>query len=422
MRYAVIGAAVKQVKDAGGTDIKEARSTGIIFATLTESQAAYLGSLGFIVNKVGKVKAPVMPPRPVAAEPRYSPEELVWAAGFEELRSISEPPLYGSGFTLAIIDSGIRETHEQIKGRVIYRKNYTSSPMGDTFNHGTGVCSIALAVAPQCNILNLKVLGDEGSGTEEGVVLAIDDCISLQDTQPDIAPSVINLSLGTPDDGNPNNIIRVACRAAIERRIWVIAAAGNEGKPLSIMSPGCEKYVGCVGSCSYEPFEVSDFQSRGPTKEGLIKPDCLLFGEDIVVASSVSDTATIAKSGTSFSTPFTAAMGLLYFEGMYRVVLTARPLPERPGYPPAIEGDRIPSIQDTLDVYMPWLCVKPQGVALEKDNEYGCGLPLGSLVFKALTQAVAPGVDITALLTGMTTVVGVGMVGMMMVPMIKAFK
>ncbi|GAJ17202.1 unnamed protein product, partial [marine sediment metagenome] len=35
MRYAIMGATVQQVKSVGGTDIKEARRTGIIFATLT---------------------------------------------------------------------------------------------------------------------------------------------------------------------------------------------------------------------------------------------------------------------------------------------------------------------------------------------------------------------------------------------------
>lgn len=422
MRYAVMGATVQQVKNVGGLDIKEARATGIIFATLTKEQADRLRSMGCHVDQVGKVGALVMPPIvappiPVAAAPTYSPEQLVWATGLEELRAITEPPLYGSGFNLAIIDSGIRETHEKINGRVVYRKNFTSDPIWDAFNHGTNVCSVALAVAPLCNILNLKVLDDKGSGTEENVVLAVDHCIDLYDTQPDIAPSVINLSLGGPDDGNPNNPMRVACRAAIERGIWVVAAAGNMGSaPWSIMSPACERYVLGIGSAKYMPDEgtyiVSDFSSRGPTKEGLVKPDAVIFGEDIVMASSASDTATIAKSGTSFAAPFCSGMAIIYHDGAYKAAVTREWLVE---LPPA-EIYYI-SVEELVDTYLPLLCVKPQGVLAGKDYDYGYGLPYGPFVAQAV--GLIPAVDISAMLIPVVTI---AMLGMIIVPMAKALR
>ena len=419
MRYAIMGANVQQVKDAGGTDIQETRRTGIIFATLTSQQVERLRSLGCRVNQVGKVGAPVLPPIvappvPVAAVPTYSPEYLVWAAGMEELRAITRPPLYGSGFNLAIIDSGIRETHEKINGRVVYRKNFTSALMHDGFNHGTNVCSVALALAPLCNILNLKVLDDKGSGTEEDVVLAVDHCIDLHDSEPDIAPSVINLSLGAPDDGNPDNPMRVACRAAIEKGIWVIAAAGNMGPaPQSLMTPACERYVFAVGSAKYEPFVVSDFSSRGPSFEGLAKPDAIMFGEDIVMASSASDTATIAKSGTSFATPFCSGMAIIYHEGAYRQAVVSRRLMELP-YEPGGAIYYI-SVEELVDTYLPLLCVKPQGVLAGKDYDYGYGLPYGPFVAQAV--GLIPAVDISAMLT---PVVVIAMLGMIMVPMTKA--
>jgi serine protease AprX len=418
VRYAITGATVDQVKSVGATDIKEARSTGIIFATLTEEQASRLRSQGCTVDKVGEVKTAVMPPAPVAAIPTYTPEQLVQVTGLEGLRGISRPPLYGEGFNLALVDTGIRETHEKISGRVVYSKNYTTGLMQDGFNHGTGTCSIALAVAPLCNILNLKVLNDKGEGTEEEVVLAIDDCISLYDTQPEIAPSVINLSLGSPDDGNPNNILRVACRAAIEKGIWVIAAAGNSGPtPGSLMTPACEKYVAAVGSAKYladqKTFVVSDFSSRGPTLEGLIKPDALLFGEDIEMASSSSDTATIAKSGTSFATPFGSAMALLFHEGLYR---RAVPTQEIPGVYPEL-GIYYFTPADLIDKYLAGISIKPQGIPAGKDNDYGCGLPFGPLIAQVLS--VSPAIDISALLL---PVVAIGMMGMVMSTMTRVLK
>jgi len=259
MRYSITGATVEMVKNAGGNNIKEARSMGIIFATLTPEQADKLRSLGCQLNQVGEVKAATMPPIvsppiPVAAAPVYSPEQVLEIVGLDDLRSLMTPALYGDGFNLAIIDSGIRETHEKISGRVVYSKNYTSDPMRDGLDHGTGVCSVALVVAPLCNILNLKVLNDKGEGTEEDVVLAIADCIDLHDTEPNIAPSVINLSLGAPDDGNPDDMLRVACQAAIEKGIWVVASAGNSGPGTqTITNPACERYVVAIGSTKYIP-------------------------------------------------------------------------------------------------------------------------------------------------------------------------
>jgi len=412
MRYSVVGVTAKEVQAVGGKNIRESPRTGIVFADLTPEQVTRLKAAGAKVSEVGKVEPAVMPPTPVAAAPIYSPEQLVWAAGMEELRGITEPPLYGEGFNLAVIDTGIRESHTKINGRVVYRKNYTSDPMRDGFNHGTGVCSVAVAVAPRCNILNLKVLDDKGMGTEEEVVLAIDDCIAMQDAQPDIAPSVINLSLGSPDDGNPYDPLRVACRAAIQKGVWIIAAAGNSGPtPGTIVSPACERYVGAVGSAKYlaaeRSFVLSSFSSRGPTREGLIKPDCLLFGEDIAVAGSEGDTATVARSGTSFSAPFVSAMSLLYHEGLLKYRGVEFPTGVPAGLYPEITW--LVPINELIDKYLVGICVKPQGAALGKDNDYGYGLPFGPLVSQAL--GVRPAVDISSMVTA---ALAIGMMGLVL--------
>lgn len=414
MRYAIVGATVEQVKNAGGVEVKEAPRAGVIFATLTEEQVQFLRSQGFSVSRVGSVSTPVMPPipvppTPVLGAPRYTAEDLLAIAGYEELRGVVEPPLYGEGMNLAIVDTGIRETHEKIRGRVVYRQNFTSDPMRDGFDHGTGVASIAVAVAPKCNLLNIKVIDDKGQGTEEDLIMALDHLISLHEQGSEYAPQVVNLSLGAPDDGNPLNPVRVACRQAINRGMWLAAAAGNSG-PASrtIMSPACERYVFAIGSAKYLPesntFTVSDFSSRGPTLEGLTKPDGVLFGEDIVMASSASDTATTAKSGTSFATPFGAGMGILYLEGVNR---RARTLEELVELPPAELYYVPPDL--VIDQYFPRVCIKPSGVARGKDPSYGYGLIYGPLVMQALQPLPAAAIDFSPLLVAVPLM----MIGMM---------
>jgi len=421
MRYSIRNATASQIRQVGGKDIKETRVA--IFATLTEEQVAKLKASGCIVEKVGEVKPTVLPPAPVAAKPVYSPVELIYAAGINQIRELTIPPLYGEGFNVAVVGSGIRSTHEQIGGRVVYQKNYTTGPHKDGLDHDTGVASIVLTVVPNCNILDMKVLDSKGYGTEEQVVLALDDLISMHEAQSEFSPHVINLSLGGPDTGNPDEPMRAICREAINRGIFVFASAGNGG-PTSgtVTSPACEGYVFAVGSIDpilsddrIVSFVASDFSSRGPTKENLVKPDSIFFGRDIVMASSASDTATVAKSGTSFSAPFASGAAVLFLEG--EKYWGGQPPPAwwfmiSPGvvpYPMTPEG--------LLDVFMPLVSVKPEGEPLGKDNSYGYGLPYGPLVLQYL--GIRPAVDISTFLAGIMVV---GMLGMIMVPMAKGFK
>ena len=331
MRYAITGATPQQVVALGGSDVKGTRRIGVVFATFPEAKVKKLLELGYSVESIDKVNATVEPPSPVQAIPTYSAEQLAFVAGVDEISKLFDPPLHGEGINIAIIDSGIRESHSMVKGLVIYSKNFTTGVMRDGFNHGTGVASVTASLVPKCGILNMKVLNDDGEGTVEEVVLAIEDCLELREAGDVAAPMVMNLSLGTIDDGNYYNPLRIACRAAVEDGMYVYAAAGNLGPgPQSILNPACERYVGAVGSVSYEPFVISDFSSRGPTVEGLVKPEGVMFGEDIVLASSDSDNASLAKSGTSFSVAFVTALAVIYAEGVNRKAIAKYQLVELP--------------------------------------------------------------------------------------------
>ncbi len=278
MRYSVIGASVDRVLEVGGKNIKYKPVLKIVFADMIEQQASKLRSMGYAVEKVDKIRpSPVAPPTQVTSSAIYSPSQVLDMIGIDSIRSLSAVPLYGQGYNIAILDSGIRETHEELRGRVVYSQNFTSDPMDDKFNHGTGIASALVATVPLSGILSMKVFDDEGYGSAESVVDAIEECITMHAHLPHLAPSVINLSIGAQDAGNPNDVLRVACRAAAERGIWVVAAAGNDGpEPNTIMTPACDELVIAVGSLNPSTLGISDFSSRGPTEEGLVKPDFLI--------------------------------------------------------------------------------------------------------------------------------------------------
>jgi len=428
MRYTIRKVTIDQVKQVGGGDIKETRVA--IFADLNPEQADKLRKLGAAVEPVKEVQSMVMPPAPapplpVAGVPTWSPSSLIYATGINQIREMTTPQLYGEGFNIAVVGTGIRETHEQIGGRVVYKQNYTSDPHEDAFDHETGVAAIIVTIVPLCNILDMKVLDSKGQGTSEQVVLAIDDLISLKENEAEYAPDVINLSLGSPDTGDPNDPLRAICREAIAHGIFVFASAGNGAPSINIMAPACEQHVFAVGSIDpivqndrIVSFTISDFSCRGPTMEGLVKPDGVFFGRDIELASSASDTATVAKSGTSFSAPFAAGACVLFLEGekywggMEPPAWWFMVSPVEMPYPMTPEG--------LIDVFMPLTSVKPAGAPQNKDNEYGWGLPYGPLILERL--GLRPAVAMAGVMETVVPILGIGLMGMLMGSMAKTLR
>lgn len=405
-RYVVYNITEQQLKEMyGGTNTKATKALAMVFTDLNINQANQLKADGFTVKEVKDVSIhpTVSPIIPIPGINTYTPEQLFDYVGLTSLRTITNPPLYGKNMNIALIDTGMRETHQLLAGHIIFSMNFTADPMEDGYDHGTGTASIITTVAPQAGIINMKVLDNSGNGTEEEVALGIDYCITMITISPLLAPSVINISLGTADLGDADSPLRVACRAAIAEGMIVIAAAGNGGPGANtIMSPACDPQVIAVGSCNVTDHTVSYFSSRGPTLEGAIKPDCVLFGENIVVASAASDTAVVAKSGTSFAAPLASCMALLSQEGIIRLVSYSGGVPL--GLQPSALTDTLTNAK-LLDKYLPDVTVKPTASSISapskdqqivKDNDYGYGLPFGTLI----TQEISPvsNLDISGLI------------------------
>ena len=389
----------------------------MIFAILSDVAVTKLITAGCTVTLVKNVKtADYVPPavytptpvEPIAAKPSYTPSQLFNFAGYEALRVVTDPPLYGENINIAILDTGIRDTHKNVNGNIVYSKNFAGGTMADGFDHGTGIASIIRAVAPKCGILNMRVIDDTGHGTEEAVALAVDECLYLHETSLAVAPAVINMSLGAIDDGNPSNPMRVAARAALALNILVEAAAGNGGpNPYTVTSPATERYVAAVGSVSVDPFAISEFSARGPTQEGFIKPDVVFYGENVVLASSASDAATVNKSGTSFSLPFGAGITALFQEGLIRRVQFPDGVPA--GFDLSLVGALSP--QAMIDTYLPGISARPEGAGTIKDNVYGSGMPLGALI---RAQLAPTGIDVSDIMAPMISIMMITMMMQMM--------
>lgn len=223
-----------------------------------------------------------------------------------------------------------------------------------------------------------------GIGTDEGIILGIDKVCDLAEearrkgflSTDDMYPNVINLSFGGEDDGDADSPVRVACRQASQvYGLDVVAAAGNFGpKMTTITLPACEPEVIAVGTIeTLGELVIWDKSSRGPTEQGETKPDFVLWGTNIEMASEKADDEYVTKSGTSFSAPMLSGLtGLLWESG-------------RRAY-----GEGWPFRWTQAREVAPYFSTKPPDAAVQKDNTYGYGLPAMGTMLGQVAQIETP--------------------------------
>ncbi len=148
----------------------------------------------------------------------------------------------GTGIKVAVIDTGVDFNHPDLfgwgpDGKVIGGYNFIQGdqPPIDTNGHGTQVAGVIAAdgdiigVAPGAKILAYKVSEDGEGVSSELIIRAIERAI-------DDGADIINISLGV---NKTNAKIERAIDHALEKEIFVVTAAGNDGPDLkTIGSPG----------------------------------------------------------------------------------------------------------------------------------------------------------------------------------------
>lgn len=405
MRYSVFSGQIDvskveaKCREVGARDVKLALRIKQVFCELSPEQVVGLQEAGLKVKEIKSVKTTQI----TAPVVEYGVEGvgLNITTVFGEFRSAFTPPLTGLGLTIAILDTGIRGTHHAFIGeKIIYEEVFSEAETpDDVFGHGTSVAYLAaggihggtnVGVAPSAKILNLKCMNDDGEGTEEMLIAAIDRVCDMvvsarssgEDLTDPMYPNVINISLGAEDDGDEDDPVRVACRTAVdEYGLQVLAAAGNSGdRPGTIMLPACDPKVVAVGGLQSDYFWIWQYSSRGPAADGTTKPDFVIWATSIYMADNAGDTAYIVKSGTSFAAPMLSGLiGLIWELGRRNF------------------GDLwYVSWYDVQEVGEA-VCVKPEGAPVHKDNTYGHGMPaLSALIRGAMKPAVAV-TDITSI-------------------------
>ncbi|UFU00250.1 S8 family peptidase [Radiobacillus kanasensis] len=250
---------------------------------------------------------------------------------------LKQSGLTGKDINIAIVDTGIYP-HDDLQGRIIGFKDLVNNRTEtyDDNGHGTHCAGDAAgngqssngeyqAPAPEANVIGVKVLDKMGSGSLSTVIAGIDWCIQNKST---FNIDVLSLSLGSnaTQSAEEDPVVK-AVNNAWDNGIVVCVAAGNSGPaPETIASPGISPKIITVGAANDNNTTdrsddiVAEFSSRGPTIDGLTKPDLLTPGVNIISLRSPRsyidrtnpqlrvDENYISLSGTSMATPICAGV------------------------------------------------------------------------------------------------------------------
>src|SRR5262249_8513571 len=163
----------------------------------------------------------------------------------------------GRNVTIAVVDSEIDGAHPDLRGVIVERFDATKSP-SRPHPHGTGMAgAIAshtrlLGVAPGARILAIKAVDDSRSnGESTGVPIIKAPHYSVGKKL-----RIINMSFAGPRDP----MMERTLKAANDKGIILIAAAGNAGPKSPPLYPGADPSVIAVSATDYDdkPFAMAN--------------------------------------------------------------------------------------------------------------------------------------------------------------------
>jgi len=254
-----------------------------------------------------------------------------WAFELTQIDKMKSLGFDGEGVRIGIVDTGVDIDHVNMDRDKLVAWldliNDNNEPYDDN-GHGTFITALLLSkggdlfgsgiegICPDSQIVVVKAVSDTGYTNDILISKAIDFCI-----QKDV--DIILLSLyKNPETINIGNKTMEKCEEAIDRGIFLVAPAGDDGVKDDgdvFELAGIDETIG-VGSISKNLY-ISTFSSKG--NQALVpgkhearedpnkKPELVAPGEDI---ESITGWASVIKSGTSISAAFIAGSLALLLE------------------------------------------------------------------------------------------------------------
>nr|BFE63795.1 hypothetical protein GCM10020063_083210 [Dactylosporangium thailandense] len=272
---------------------------------------------------------PQLRPLPAVAEPmhgsRPAPASTPWNLTLIGADRVWERYSTGKGIVVGSSDSGVDGTHPALRGNFRGGDDSWLDPYDGartpTDHNGHGTHTMATAVGKGVGVAP----GAEWTACENlprnlGSMANYVTCLQFMLApyapgadpwhagHPERAPQVLTNSWGCPAvEGCDEFSMRPAIDAFTAAGIFFVAAAGNTGPRCESVTDPPANYaatltVGAVDRAT----RVADFSSRGPTADGLSKPDLMAPGVDIL--SALPGGGYDVLSGTSMATPHVAGV------------------------------------------------------------------------------------------------------------------
>lgn len=224
----------------------------------------------------------------------------------------------GAGITVAVLDTGLDLGHPDFAGRQIESRSFVDGhEVADVQGHGThciGTSCGPLApgsgrrygIAHEARILVGKVLGDDGSGTDAGILEGIEWAISS-------GAHIVSMSLGA-DLNEVSPAYENAGRRALDAGTLIVAAAGNNAERSTgnvgfVGVPANSPSIMAVGAVD-AALAIADFSAASSAIEGG-QVDIAGPGVD-VYSSWPMPQRTNTISGTSMATPHVSGIAALW--------------------------------------------------------------------------------------------------------------
>lgn len=239
----------------------------------------------------------------------------------DRLRDLST----GKGVQVAVIDSGVDDTHPQLKDAVdddsgksylkgeepddesVEPPDYSADGTTDLAGHGTKAAGIIAArpsdktgfvgLAPEATIIPIQQNDHVVTGTVGTLANAIDYAVK-------VGADVINISQDSQKPLEPGNSLQKAVADAIAAEVVVVASAGNDGAGGNVKKTYPASYKGVIAvAASNRNNERASFSQSGEFVD--------IAAPGVGMVTTVPRGGHCAANGTSFAAPYVAGVAAL---------------------------------------------------------------------------------------------------------------
>ena len=271
--------------------------------------------------------------------------------------------LTGKGRTVAVLDSGFNHPEQHLKFWQDFTADKSPSPI-DPCGHGTHVASDVMKMAPDAELISLRVMNEQGMGMNSWIISGIQWAVKHWE---EYGIDTLNLSFGSrPNPTHNINVINDAVLMAEKSGLNVVVSAGNLGPKATTVGPPGELIPVLTVGAALDEKTVSYFSSRGPTMhDDAPKPDVMGPGQFIVspmpLDSTLGRSALEADRIRAMKTPETRKL----IEDNPRLI-------ERMKLPRDILSRSDEEIEGLVKGHAPKLYVKPGGMVSADGTSFSC--------------------------------------------------